>query len=144
MKTVRQILDKKGWEVYTVTPESTVFDALRLMAEKNIGAVVVVENKNVVGILSERDYARKVVLQGKTSRDTPVSEIMTEKVLYVLPKHTTDECMALMTDKRIRHLPVLDDGKLVGVVSIGDIVNTIIDEDKYIIGQLENYITGGR
>jgi CBS domain-containing protein len=144
MKTVRQILDKKGWGVYTVTPESTVFDALRLMAEKNIGAVVVVENKNVVGILSERDYARKVVLQGKTSRDTPVSEIMTEKVLYVLPKHTTDECMALMTDKRIRHLPVLDDGKLVGVVSIGDIVNTIIDEDKYIIGQLENYITGGR
>jgi CBS domain-containing protein len=144
MKTVRQILDKKGRGAYTVTPESTVFDALRLMAQKNIGAVVVVENENVVGILSERDYARKVVLQGKTSRDTPVSEIMTEKVLYVLPEHTTDECMALMTDKRIRHLPVLDEGKLVGVVSIGDIVNTIIEEDKYIIGQLENYITGGR
>jgi CBS domain-containing protein len=144
MKTVRQILDKKGWVAYTVTPESTVFDALRLMAEKNIGAVVVVKKENVVGILSERDYARKVVLQGKTSRDTPVSEIMTEKVLYVLPKHTTDECMALMTDKRIRHLPVLEEGKLVGVVSIGDIVNSIIEEDKYIIGQLENYITGGR
>lgn len=144
MKTVRQILDKKGRGAFTVSPDSSVFDALKLMADKNIGAVVVVENENVMGILSERDYARKVILHGKTSKDTLVREIMTEKVLYVKPENTSDECMALMADKRIRHLPVLDGDKLVGVISISDIVNAIIEEDKYIIEQLENYITGGR
>ncbi len=144
MKTVRQILDKKGYEVYNVSPDSSVFDALNLMADKNIGAVVVIDNDNVVGILSERDYARKVILHGKTSRDTPVRDIMTERVLYVKPDNTSDECMALMADKRIRHLPVLENDKLIGVISIGDIVNAIIEEDKYIIEQLENYIAGGR
>ncbi len=144
MKTIRQILDKKGRGAFTVTSDSSVFDALKLMAEKNIGAVIVADYDNVVGIMSERDYARKVILHGKASKDTPVKEIMTEKVLYVTPENTTDECMALMADKRIRHLPVLETGKLIGVISISDIVNAIIEEDKYIIEQLENYITGGR
>lgn len=144
MKTVREILDKKGWEIYSVTPDASVFEALKLMAEKNIGAVVVVENEKVVGIMSERDYARKVILLGKASKDTPVRDIMTEKVLYVRPNNTTEECMALMADKRIRHLPVLENEKLVGVISISDIVQAIIAEDKFIIEQLENYITGGR
>ncbi len=144
MKTVRQILDKKGREVYSVSPDESVFSALELMADKNIGAVVVVENEKVVGILSERDYARKVILHGKTSKDTPVRDIMTEKVLYVRPDNTSDECMALMADKRIRHLPVLEHDKLIGIISISDIVHAIIEEDKYIIEQLENYIAGGR
>lgn len=144
MKTVRQILDKKGREVYSVSPDESVFSALELMADKNIGAVLVVENEKVVGILSERDYARKVILHGKTSKDTPVRDIMTEKVLYVRPDNTTDECMALMADKRIRHLPVLENDKLIGIISISDIVHAIIEEDKYIIEQLENYIAGGR
>ncbi len=144
MKTVRQILDKKGHDVYSVTPDDSVFTALQLMADKNIGAVVVVDNKQVVGILSERDYARKVVLHGKTSKDTPVRDIMTGKVLYVKPDNTSDECMALMADKRIRHLPVLENENLTGIISISDIVQAIIEEDKYIIEQLENYITGGR
>ncbi len=144
MKTVRQILDKKGRGVYSVSPDSSVFDALKLMADKNIGAVMVTSEDKVVGILSERDYARKVVLHGKTSKDTPVRDIMTEKVLYVLPENTTTDCMALMADKKIRHLPVIEADKLTGVISIGDIVQAIIEEDKYIIEQLENYITGGR
>ena len=144
MKTVRQILDKKGREVYSVSPDESVFSALELMADKNIGAVVVVENEKVVGILSERDYARKVILHGKTSKDTPVRDIMTEKVLYVRPDNASDECMALMADKRIRHLPVLEHDKLIGIISISDIVHAIIEEDKYIIEQLENYIAGGR
>lgn len=144
MKTVRQILDKKGRGAYSVSSDSSVFDALKLMADKNIGAVMVASEDKVVGILSERDYARKVILHGKSSKDTTVREIMTEKVLYVKPENTTTDCMALMSDKKIRHLPVIEADKLTGVISIGDIVQAIIEEDKYIIEQLENYITGGR
>jgi CBS domain-containing protein len=144
MKTVRQILQRKGSGVYSVAPDSSVLDALQLMADRNIGAVVVLELDRVAGILSERDYARKVILKGKTSRDTSVRDIMTDRVYYIKPENTCDECMALMTDKRIRHLPVLEGDKLIGLISIGDVVNAIIEEDKYIIEQLENYITGGR
>ncbi|MCL4830144.1 MAG: CBS domain-containing protein [Caldilinea sp.] len=140
MTTVKQILDKKGYQVWTITADRSVYDALRLMGEKEIGALAVVEGDAVVGILSERDYARKVVLKGKTSRETLVQEIMTHPVLTVGLQESVAECMTLMTDKRIRHLPVLDNGKLIGMISQGDLVKSIIDEQQFIIGQLENYI----
>lgn len=140
MTTVKQILDKKGYQVWTITADRSVYDALRLMGEKEIGALAVVEGDAVVGILSERDYARKVVLKGKTSRETLVREIMTHPVLTVGLQESVAECMTLMTDKRIRHLPVLDNGKLIGMISQGDLVKSIIDEQQFIIGQLENYI----
>jgi CBS domain-containing protein len=140
MKTVRQLLESKGSNVVSVSPDDRIIDALRLMAEKGIGAVLVVDDSRVVGIMSERDYARKVILKGKSSQDTPVREIMTERVLFARPEQTVPECMALMTDKRIRHLPVLDAGRLVGVLSIGDLVKETIVEQEFIIRQLENYI----
>jgi len=140
MTTVAQVLEKKVGGVLSVTPESSVYDALELMAEREIGAVVVLEGKRLAGILSERDYARKVVLLGKASRDTPVSEIMTSKVVCVFPTNTVDECMALMTDKRIRHLPVLVENAVVGVISIGDVVKETIAEQRFMIAQLEQYI----
>lgn len=140
MTTVKQILDKKGYQVWTITADRSVYDALRLMGEKEIGALAVVDGDEVVGILSERDYARKVVLKGKTSRETLVHEIMTHPVLTVGLQESVAECMTLMTDKRIRHLPVLDNGKLIGMISQGDLVKSIIDEQQFIIGQLENYI----
>lgn len=140
MTTVKQILDKKGYQVWTITADRSVYDALRLMGEKEIGALTVVDGDEVVGILSERDYARKVVLKGKTSRETLVREIMTHPVLTVGLQESVAECMTLMTDKRIRHLPVLDNGKLIGMISQGDLVKSIIDEQQFIIGQLENYI----
>ena len=140
MKTVRQLLESKGSNVVSVSPGDRIIDALRLMAEKGIGAVLVVDDSRVVGIMSERDYARKVILKGKSSQDTPVREIMTERVLFARPEQTVPECMALMTDKRIRHLPVLDGGHLVGVLSIGDLVKETIIEQEFIIRQLENYI----
>ncbi|MFN3983649.1 MAG: CBS domain-containing protein [Caldilinea sp.] len=140
MTTVKQILDKKGYQVWTITADRSVYDALRLMGEKEIGALAVVDGDEVVGILSERDYARKVVLKGKTSRETLVHEIMTHPVLTVGLQASVAECMAIMTDKRIRHLPVLDNGKLIGMISQGDLVKSIIDEQQFIIGQLENYI----
>lgn len=143
MKTVRELLDTKQGVLWSVTPDSTVYDALALMAEKGVGAVVVIENTKLVGILSERDYARQVVLKGKTSKETPVREIMTSRVMYVSPDQTIDECMALMTDKRIRHLPVLVEGDLVGLVSIGDVVKAVISEKQFMIEQLESYITRG-
>jgi len=142
MKTVAQILRTKGHEVLSVSPEMSVFDALGLMAEKNVGALLVVEGGRLTGIFSERDYARKVILKGKASRETPVREIMTSHVLYVRPEQAVDDCMALMTDKRVRHLPVLAEEKLVGVISIGDVVKAIIAEQEFIIEQLQNYITG--
>ena len=142
MTTVRDILQDKGTQVWTIGPDDSVFDALSLMAEKGIGALVVVKGDNIAGILSERDYARKVILKGKTSRETPVKEIMTSKVCYVAPERTVDECMALMTDKTIRHLPVLENDKLSGLVSIGDVVKSMISEREFIIERLEAYITG--
>jgi len=138
--TVRQILDEKGSEVWTVTPDTLVYDALQLMADKNIGAVVVVEGETIVGILSERDYARKVILRGKSSKETPVADIMTRSVCYVPPYRTLDECMALMTDRALRHLPVLEDGKLQGIVSIGDIVKAIISEQEFVINELVAFV----
>ena len=140
MATVRQILDGKGHQVWTISADKSVYDALRLMGEKEIGALAVVEGNQLIGMLSERDYARKVVLKGKTSRETLVGVIMSSPVPSVHPNHSVEECMALMTVQRVRHLPVLDDGKLIGMISQGDLVKSIIDEQKFIIGQLESYI----
>lgn len=140
--TVRQVLEKKGYDIWWIDPDATVYEALELMAEKNIGAVLVMKNGELVGILSERDYARKVILKGRFSRETLVREIMSERVVCVRPEQTLDECMALMTDKRIRHLPVIENNRVVGVISIGDVVKAIIAEQAFVIQQLENYITG--
>jgi CBS domain-containing protein len=137
--TVRQMLTRKAG-VYAVNPDDTIYDALRLMAEKNIGAVLVTSGDAIEGILSERDYARKVVLLGKTSKTTPVREIMTTDVVSVDPGWNADQCMALMTDKRIRHLPVVENGSLVGIVSIGDVVRAVVDGQRFTIASLENYI----
>ena len=142
MSSVRVILRTKGPDVWSMAPDAMVYDALKLMAEKNVGAVLVMDANRIVGILSERDYARKVILHGKSSKDTPVREIMTERVVYVRPQQTAEECMALMTDKRVRHLPVLEDDQVVGVISIGDVVKNIISEQEFIIEQLERYISG--
>jgi CBS domain-containing protein len=144
MKTVRELLRNKGDQVYSIGPEATVYEALTLMAEKDVGALLVLDSGQLVGILSERDYARKIVLKGKTSRETSVREIMTERVVWVRPDQTIDECMALMTNKRVRHLPVMEESRLVGVISIGDVVKDIISEQEFVIAQLENYITGKR
>jgi len=145
MKSVAHILKSKADPtVYTITPTASVFDALKLMAEKSIGALVVTEGEQVVGIITERDYARKVILMARSSKDTPVRDIMTSSVMYVRSDNTSEECMLLMTENRLRHLPVMDGGKLVGLVSIGDLVKDIIFEQKFIIEQLEHYITGER
>jgi CBS domain-containing protein len=139
MKTVRDILQAKGHDVWSVTWGTTVYDALKLMADKNVGAVLVLDAGKLVGILSERDYARKVILKGKASKDTLVWEIMTEKVLCVHPDTIVEVCMELMTDKHVRHLPVLEDDRLIGVISVGDVVNAIISEQRYIINQLRAF-----
>ena len=145
MKTVKELLRNKGYQVYSIGPDATVYEALTLMAEKDVGALLVLDSAGqLVGVLSERDYARKIVLKGKTSRETPVREIMTEKVVWVRPDQTIEECMALMTNKHIRHLPVMEEGRLLGVISIGDVVKDIISEQEFVIAQLENYITGKR
>jgi CBS domain-containing protein len=140
MKTVREILEKKGKEIWSVTPDTTVFDSLKLMADKGIGAVLVIENDKVAGIMSERDYARKVVLQGKSSVQLTVKEIMSDKVLFVDISQSVEECLALMINKRVRHLPVFEEVKLVGFISIGDVVKAQIDEKEFVIDQLVNYI----
>lgn len=140
MKTVQQLLESKNHNVVSVGPATTVLDALKLMAEKEIGAVVVLDGVHLAGIFSERDYARKVVLQGKASKDTPVREIMTDRVVCVRPEQTIEECMGLMTDKRIRHLPVLRHKQVVGVISIGDVVKEMLSEKEFVIQQLESYI----
>lgn len=142
MKTVHQLLEYKGSAVISISPDAKVIDALRIMAEREIGAVLVLDNDKLVGIMSERDYARKVILKGKSSQETCVREIMTERVIYVRPLQTVPECMALMTTKRVRHLPVLDGERLVGVISLGDLVRETISEQQFIIQQLENYIHG--
>ena len=140
MKTVKQLLQSKGSTVHSVTPEASVFDALRLMADKNIGALLVVSGGKLAGIISERDYARKVILHGKSSHDMPVREIMSEKVVTVRPEQTVEDCMALMTGRRIRHLPVVDGDRLAGLLSIGDLVKEVIAEQEQTIRQLESYI----
>ena len=142
MKTAKNILDSKGRDVHTVRPDDTVLTALGLMAEHNVGALVVVENEELVGIISERDYARKVILKGKFSKDTPVSEIMEKRVHCISSTQIVDACMALMTEHRIRHLPVLELGRLAGLVSVGDVVKAIIEDQKFTIEQLEHYIAG--
>ncbi|MEB2285404.1 MAG: histidine kinase [Polyangiaceae bacterium UTPRO1] len=141
--TVYDVLQRKGAGVIAVGPESTVFEALQTFAENNIGAVLVLDDDCLVGILSERDYARQVILKGKASKDTPVREIMTTAVVCVHPEHTIEECMALMTDKRFRHLPVIADDRLIGVLSIGDVVKALLDEQAFRIEQLEMYIASG-
>ena len=145
MKSVAQILKTKPEQtVHTITPSTSVFEAVRQMAEENIGALLVMEDVKIVGIITERDYARKIILMGRSSKETPVRDIMTSPVMYVRPDQTNEECMALMTDNRVRHLPVMDNGKLIGLISIGDLVKDIISEQKFIIEQLEHYITGDR
>ncbi|HKQ25034.1 MAG TPA: CBS domain-containing protein [Burkholderiales bacterium] len=140
MKTVQQLLDSKRHRLVSVSPDTTVLDALKLMADKEIGAVLVIEGELLAGIFSERDYARKVVLHGKSSKDTPVREIMTDEVVCVRPEQTIEDCMGLMTDKRIRHLPVFDSKNVVGVISIGDVVKEMLSEQEFVIKQLESYI----
>ena len=143
MKSVAYILrSKSNQTVYTIAPAASVFDAVKLMAEKNIGALVVTEDDRVFGIITERDYARKIVLMARLSRHTQVREIMTAPAMYVRPDQRSEECMALMTENRLRHLPVMDGGKLIGIISIGDLVKDIISQQKFIIQQLEHYITG--
>lgn len=144
MNFVIEILKTKGHDVWTVSPDSTVYNALQVMADKNVGALMVLERDEVVGVFSERDYARKVILKGKASKDTLVREIMSTELVWVRPDQTIEVCMNLMTNKRIRHLAVLDEGRLVGVISIGDVVKAIISEQEFTIQQLEHYITGGR
>jgi len=140
MKTVQQLLDSKRHRLVSVSPDTTVLDALKVMAEKEIGAVLVLDGEQLAGIFSERDYARKVVLQGKSSKETPVREIMTEIVVCVRPEQTIEDCMGVMTDKRVRHLPVLDNNNVVGVISIGDVVKEMLSEKEFVIKQLESYI----
>jgi CBS domain-containing protein len=140
MKTVRDILEVKGGPVWSIDPASSVFDALRLMAEKEIGALVVLDENRVAGIISERDYARKVILHGRASPTTLVKEIMTSHIVYTHLDQSIEECMAIVTEKRIRHLPVLQDGKLIGIISIGDLVKAIIADQQFMIEQLERYI----
>ena len=140
--TVRELLNVKGHDVWSVRPDQTVSEALKVLAEKNIGALLVLDGGKLIGIFSERDYSRKIFLLGKTSKETKVEEVMTEDVCFVTPDTNIEECMALFTDKRIRHLPVMEADQLIGVISIGDVVNKIICEQKFTIGELENYITG--
>lgn len=142
MRLVSDLLKSKGHEVWSVTPDHPVYDALKLMADKNIGALLVLEGDQLIGIFSERDYARKVILKGKASKNIPVKEIMSLEVVYVRPEQTIADCMALMTDRRIRHLPVLEGRQLVGLISIGDVVGSIIFEQGLQIKEIETDITG--
>jgi CBS domain-containing protein len=142
MRSVQDILNTKGTDVWSVKPDDIIFDAIKLMADKGIGALLVMEEDKLVGIVTERDYARKVVLEGKSSREASIHEVMTTRVLCVSPERTIDECMALMTDKRIRHLPVVEHKQVVGFLSIGDLVKAVISERKILIDQLQHYISG--
>ena len=142
MKTIKQVLEAKGTEILTIGPDRSVYDAVETMAEKEVGALLVVEEGEVVGLVSERDYARKIILKGLSSPKTPVRNIMATHVVYARPELTVEEGLALMTDKRCRHLPVMDDGKLMGILSIGDLVKASLAEKTYLIDQLANYITG--
>ena len=142
MKTVNSLLNKKGRQIWAIGPDASIYEAVSMMAEKGIGALLVMEGERLRGIVSERDYARKVILVGKSSRQTPVKEIMTTSVLCARLEQSVEQCLALMSDKRIRHLPVADGDKVIGLVSIGDLVKEVIAEQQFIIEQLEHYITG--
>ncbi len=142
MKSVKQILEHKGYQVWSIGPDATVLEALKLMADKNVGALTVMVEDRLVGLVTERDYARKVALLDRSSLDTPVELIMTSRVVCTSPDRTAEECMAVMTDKRVRHLPVIDSDRVIGLVSIGDLVQAIIDDQQFTIEQLEQYIAG--
>jgi len=141
--TIDKILRQKSGEIFSITPDATVYDAIKLMAERNVGALLVMENDKLVGIVSERDYSRKVMLRGKTSRTSTVREIMTTELTTAHPRETVEECLRFMTDKRIRHLPVICDGQIRGVISIGDLVKEVISAQSATLEQLRHYISGG-
>lgn len=143
MITIKELLKKKSGDIWSISPQASVYQALELMAQKDVGALLVIENDKLVGIFSERDYARKIILKGKASKETSVSELMTKSVYYVTPDNTLEDAMALMTSKQIRHLPIMNQGKLSGIVTLGDVVKKIISEQKLTIDELENYVTGG-
>jgi CBS domain-containing protein len=144
MITVREMIRKKGGEVWSVKPDAIAFEAMKLMADKNTGAVLVMDGDKVEGILSERDCARRLDLQGRSARETKVSEIMTSKVVYVESGQALDECVAIMLDKNIRHLPVFEEGRLIGLISARDALKEMVDQQKFVISQLEHYILGGK
>jgi CBS domain-containing protein len=144
MTTVKHVLDQKGHHVHFIHPDASVFDALKMMAENNIGSLVVLEGGKLVGVITERHYAREIVLKGRTSPGTLVRDIMSTKVIYARPDQSVEECMAVMTARAVRHLPVLEGARLVGIVSIGDMVKSVIDDQKFIIEQLEHFIHGDR
>lgn len=143
MRTVEQLIQVKGGEIWSISPQATTYNALQIMAEKNVGALLVMEKEKLEGIFSERDYARKVILKDKSSKNTSVGELMTREVIYIDAKSTLEESMALMTARRIRHLPVLKNNRLIGIVTLGDVVKQIISDQKFAIRELEKYITGG-
>jgi CBS domain-containing protein len=140
MPTVKQLLKEKGRQVFSISPDATVYDAIKKMADNDIGSLVVIDNDRLVGILTERHYARNIVLKGRASPATPVQAIMETKVIYAKPEQSIEECMAVMTDKKVRHLPVIEDGNLIGIISIGDLVHAIISHQQFTIEQLEFYI----
>ena len=142
MATVKKLLESKDSHIWSISPETTVFEGLQFMAEKNIGALLVTKDDNLVGIFSERDYARKVILKGKASKDTTIGELMTREVVYITPENSLDECMALMTAKHIRHLPILNNDKLIGLLTLGDLVKQIMSNQEFKIQELEKYISG--
>jgi CBS domain-containing protein len=141
MASIKQVLQSKGHDICSIGPDASVYDAIAKMAQEEVGALVVLEGESLVGVVSERDYARKVVLQGRSSRDTKIRDIMTTRVAYARPDQSVEECMATMTEKRIRHLPVMEGDKLLGVISIGDLVKSIMEEQQHVIEQLEQYIS---
>ena len=140
--TIRQLLDEKGYHIYSVSPDTTVYDSIKLMSEVSVGALLVLDNRRLVGIFSERDYTRKVILKNRSSRDTAVREIMTDRVLVMTPEQTIEDCMAMMSKHQIRHLPVIEGGNPIGVLSVMDVMRNILSEKEFIITQLENYISG--
>lgn len=140
MKTIATLLEGKGYEVWSISPDAPIFDALRLMAEHNVGALMVIDSGNLMGVISERDYARKVIILGRSSKDTPVKAIMSTRIYFANPTQTVDECLALMNTKHIRHLPVFDHDQLIGVISIGDLVKAVIADQKDLIKRLERHI----
>jgi CBS domain-containing protein len=144
MKTVKDILRAKGFKVYSISPDATVYEALNRMADKNVGALLVLELEQIVGLISERDYARKTILKGRFSKETAVKEIMTTNVITVGPGEDLEECMELFTDKHVRHLPVIEDEKIIGIISIGDVVKGVIDYKEFIIQEQVKYIKGKR
>ena len=142
MITIEKILNNKDKQIWSVEPKTSIFEALKIMSDKEVGALLVLEDEKLVGIFSERDYARKVILKGKSSKNTQVGELMTKKVLYIDPEKTINDCMVIMTAKHVRHLPVIENDKVIGMVTIGDVINQIISEQEFTIKHLENYITG--